>query len=227
MNLEKLQIYTPYLYYFCTIHNLKSILNLGILSRNTAINDNLIQKNTDWSSSVVQGYRSESNIEMSDGENKNIHDLVNVFFNPYNVTIYKAQENLVNDLNLNYQMNSVVLAISVQKLQSSEKFKHFAFTDGNVGTRDNHHVKYNNLDDIHKLDWKTINKPWKEFDNYYDSKFSNYKSKKSSEFFINEPLESSTIESILCTSEELKELLEMITDIPVLISKTLQLYKKK
>ena len=75
--------------------------------------------------------------------------------------------------------------------------------------------------------WKTINKPWKEFDNYYDSKFSNYKSKKSSEFFINEPLEPTTIESILCTSEELKELLEMITDIPVLISKTLQLYKKK
>ena len=75
-------------------------------------------------------------------------------------------------------MNSVVLAISVEKLQSSEKFKHFAFTDGNVGTRDSHHVKYNNLDDIHKLDWKTINKPWQEFDNYYDSKFSNYKSKK-------------------------------------------------
>ena len=31
----------------------------------------------------------------------------------------------------------------------------------------------------------------------------------------------------LCTSEELKELLGMITDIPVLISKTLQLFKKK
>ena len=133
MNLEKLQIYTPYLYYFCTIHSLKSILNLGILSRNSAINDNLIQKNTDWSSSVVQRYRSESNIEMSDGENKNIHDLVNVFFNPYNVTIYKAQENLVNYLNLNYEMNSVVLAISVEKLQSSEKFKHFAFCSRTPG----------------------------------------------------------------------------------------------
>jgi len=225
MNLEKLQIHTPYLYYFCTIHNLKSILNLGILSRNSAIKDNLIQKNTDWSSSAVQEYRSKSNIEMSDGENKNIHDLVNVFFNPYNITIYKAQQNLVNYLNLNYEMNSVVLAISVARLQSSEKFKHFAFTDGNVGTRDDHHIKYNNLDDIHKLDWKTINKPWQKFDNYYDSKFLNYKSKKSSEFFINEPLEPSTIESILCTSEELKELLEMITDIPVLVSKTLKLYK--
>ena len=107
---QKLVNLTPYLYYFCPISHLSSILEKGVLSRNEIKKRNLLSE--DWSDSAVQAHRSKTKAQLSNGNVDFIHNMVCTFFNPYNTTIYKGQENIGPE----YKSLSVVLVIDVNAL---------------------------------------------------------------------------------------------------------------
>lgn len=75
------------LYYITHVGNLESILNLGIYSNNL-IKQNGI-KHFDLSDSEVQDIRDNILI----GNNINLHDFVNLFFNPRNSMLYRLLDN--------------------------------------------------------------------------------------------------------------------------------------
>mgnify|MGYP001186582918 FL=1 len=215
---------TPYLYYFCTLKNLLSILEYGILSRNKAIEVGVFNSSEDWSNKGIQNYRHNRVIELSDGVKRGIHDLVCTFFTPFNTTIYKAQEILQNN-GFDYRSQSVVLAISIKDVFDNKNSLAFAFSDRNVGASQENVNTFNKLDDINKLDWKVINEHYKKFDNYYSSTFRNWAAKKSAEFLVYESIEVNMISSILCSNEALQGKLKKSTRIPIQIYPKIELYE--
>ena len=214
---------TPYLYYFCTLKNLLSILEYGILSRNKAIEVGVFNSSEDWSNKGIQNYRHNRVIELSDGVKRGIRSGMYVF-TPFNTTIYKAQEILQNN-GFDYRSQSVVLAISIKDIFNNKESLAFAFSDRNVGASQENLNTYNKLDDINKLDWKVINEHYKKFDNYYNSTFRNWAAKKSAEFLIYESIEVNTISSILCSNEVLQSKLKKSTSIPIQIYPKIELYE--
>ena len=70
MSYQDLTKHTPYLYYFCTIQNIISILEFGILSRNKAIDLGLFKKDYDWSNRQIQLYRKNTSITLSSGKSR-------------------------------------------------------------------------------------------------------------------------------------------------------------
>lgn len=75
------------LYYITHVGNLESILNLGIYSNNL-ISQNRI-KHFDLSDTEVQEIRGNKFI----GNSVNLHDFVNLFFNPRNSMLYRLLDN--------------------------------------------------------------------------------------------------------------------------------------
>ena len=106
MSYRDLTKHTPYLYYFCTIQNISSILEFGILSRNKAIELGVFKEDNDWSNRQIQLNRKNTSIVLSSGKESSVHDLVCTFFSPYNTTIYKAQEIL--DISGNQQLQTLL-----------------------------------------------------------------------------------------------------------------------
>ena len=222
MSYRDLTKHTPYLYYFCTIQNISSILEFGILSRNKAIELGVFKEDNDWSNRQIQLNRKNTSIVLSSGKESSVHDLVCTFFSPYNTTIYKAQEIL--DIKVGeYSESSLVIAINIKKLLTNRD-KAFAFSDRNVGANVENVNYYNSLGDIDKLDWAVINQKYKKFDNYYDSTFREWRDKKSSEFLIENIVEPKYFSQLLCISEETKAFLQKNTRISVEVIKDLALY---
>ena len=222
MSYRDLTKHTPYLYYFCTIQNISSILEFGILSRNKAIELGVFKEDNDWSNRQIQLNRKNTSIVLSSGKESSVHDLVCTFFSPYNTTIYKAQEIL--DIKVGeYSESSLVIAINIKKLLTNRD-KAFAFSDRNVGANVENVNYYNSLGDIDKLDWAVINQTYKKFDNYYDSAFREWRDKKSSEFLIENIVEPKYFSQLLCISEETKAFLQKNTQISVEVIKDLALY---
>lgn len=222
MSYRDLTKHTPYLYYFCTIQNISSILEFGILSRNKAIELGVFKEDNDWSNRQIQLNRKNTSIVLSSGKESSVHDLVCTFFSPYNTTIYKAQEIL--DIKVGeYSESSLVIAINIKKLLTNRD-KAFAFSDRNVGANVENVNYYNSLGDIDKLDWAVINQKYKKFDNYYDSTFREWRDKKSSEFLIENIVEPKYFSQLLCISEETKAFLQKNTQISVEVIKDLALY---
>lgn len=222
MSYQSLTKHTPYLYYFCTIQNISSILDYGILSRNNAIEIGVFKEDNDWSNKQIQLNRKNTSITLSSGIKTSVHDLVCTFFSPFNTTIYKAQE-ILNKKDGEYSKSSLVIAINLEKLLSKSN-KAFAFSDRNVGASVENVHFYNNLKDIDKLDWAIINQKYKKFDNYYDSTFKEWRDKKSAEFLIENIVEPKYFAQILCVSEYTKTIIQQDTKISVEVLKDLALY---
>ena len=222
MSYQNLTKHTPYLYYFCTIQNIISILEFGILSRNKAIELGVFKKDYDWSNRQIQLYRKNTSIELSSGKESSVHDLVCTFFSPFNTTIYKAQE-ILNIKGGEYSESSIVIAINIEKLLTNRD-KAYAFSDRNVGASSENVNYYNSLSDIDKLDWAVINQTYKKFDNYYDSTFKEWRDKKSSEFLIENIIEPKYFAQLLCISEDTKAFIQKNTQISVEVIKNLALY---
>ena len=212
---------TPFLYYFCTTENIKSILDLGILSRNQAIKRGVYKKENDWSNPQIQRYRKNTTISLSNGKEASVHDLVCTFFTPYNTTIYKAQEILGSTGE--YSKKCIIIALDVEKLLTNNN-KVFAFSNRNVGASIENVNYYNNLSDIDELDWGIINQNYKKFDNYYDSTFKEWRDKKSAEFLIENIVEPKYFAQLLCISENTMTSLKKETQIPIEVFKNLALY---
>ena len=214
---------TPYLYYFCDLKNLSSILEYGILSRNKVLDSNLKDDQGDWSNKNVQINRSKTTIKLSNGKEVNAHDLVPTFFTPYNTTIYKAQENL-SLMGGDYKMNFVIIAINIRRIFEKKDDLAFAFSNRNIGARSDNVNVFNDLNDIQNLDWKIINEPYKEFENHYDSTFKEWAQKKSAEFLIENKIEPLFFDEVLCAGP-IKETIKQITNIRVEIVENLAVYK--
>tara|TARA_B100000676_G_C17921059_1_gene755489 strand:+ start:405 stop:1073 length:669 start_codon:yes stop_codon:yes gene_type:complete len=222
MKYQNLTKPTPYLYYFCTIQNISSILDFGILSRNKAIELGVFKEDNDWSNRQIQFYRKNTSIVLSSGKKSSGHDLVCTFFSPYNTTIYKAQE-ILNIKGGEYSESSLVIAINIKKLLTNMD-KAFAFSDRNVGAKDENVNYYNSLSDIDKLDWSVINQTYKKFDDYTDPTFREWRNKKSAEFLIENIVEPKYFSQLLCISEDTKAFLQKNTQISVEVRKNLALY---
>lgn len=217
---QKLVNCTPYLYYFCPISHLPSILEKGILSRNEIRNKNLLLE--DWSDSAVQEHRSKIKIQLSSGNADFIHNMVCTFFNPYNTTIYKGQQNIGAE----YKSLSVVLVIDVNLLFKNNQKLMYAFADKNAAKREETVNFYNNLDDLIKLDWKVINdNKYYEGENFYDDDFRKWRDTKSAEFLIQEKISPSSFKGILAFNEETKIKLSDRFAILVETFKNLGIYK--
>ena len=211
---------TPYLYYFCPISHLASILEIGILSRNEIRNKNLLLE--DWSDSAVQEYRSRTKIQLSNGNVDFIHNMVCTFFNPYNTTIYKGQENIGSE----YKSLSVVLVIDVNLLFVNNQKLLYAFADKNAAKKEETVNFYNSLDDLVKLDWKVINEnKYYEGENFYDGDFIKWRDTKSAEFLIHEKISPLSLKGILTFNEETKIKLSDRFEILVETFENLGIYK--
>ena len=216
---QKLVNFTPYLYYFCPISHLSSILEKGILSRNEIKKRNLLSE--DWSDTAVQAHRSKTKAQLSNGNVDFIHNMVCTFFNPYNTTIYKGQENIGPE----YKSLSVVLVIDVKSLFSNNQNLAFAFADKNAAKRGETVNFYNNLDDLTKLDWEVLNGGYWEGNEFRGEDFDKWRDTKSAEFLILEKISPSSFKGILTFNEETK--IELSDRYAILVEtfKNLGIYK--
>ena len=193
---QKLVNCTPYLYYFCSISHLPSILKIGILSRNEINQKNLLSE--DWSNLAVQEHRSKTKAQLSNGNVDFIHNMVCTFFNPYNTTIYKGQQNIGPE----YKSLSVVLVIDVKSLFLNNPNLAYAFTDKNAAKKEGTVNFYNNLDDLVKLDWEVLNGGYWKGDDHRGEDFDKWRDTKSAEFLIHEKISPSSFKEILTFNEE-------------------------
>lgn len=157
-------------HYITKITNLQSIFNEGkILSRNETLkkfNSNF----TDWSYAGVQK-RRDKEVLLTGNNKKKGHDVVPLFFNASNPTLYVKK---------NEWQSLVVLSIDINAVTA--KNVEIAFSKGNFSREDS--TQFHDLKKLHLLDWKVINSPSSEKILPGDPQFENYKTNRSSEFFI-------------------------------------------
>jgi hypothetical protein len=137
------------LFYTAHIQNIKSILDLGILSHNLAHSLGLVSE--DISNQQVNERRNRT-VSTLGG---NIHDFAPLYFNPRNPMLYVLCKQLIKE-------NLVLIRVNPHILLE----KNVCFSDGNAAVSSTQF--YNNLDDFNKLNWDVIkNEYWT---NYPDGK---------------------------------------------------------
>jgi hypothetical protein len=130
------------LFYTAHLDNIKSILELGILSHNIAHSKGVV--NVDISMQQVNERRNR--IEPTLGGN--IHDFAPLYINPKNPMLYYLCVN-------GQRENLILLKVTPQILLADN----VAFSDGNAAVRTTNF--YTNIDDFNKLNWTIIK------DNYW------------------------------------------------------------
>lgn len=130
------------LFYTAHIDNIKSILDIGILSHNLAHSKGLVTE--DISNKQVNERRNRI-VETLDG---NIHDYAPLYFNPRNPMLYFLCKNMD-------KRKLVLLKVNPHILLTDN----VAFSDGNAAVMTTNF--YNNIDDFNKLNWNVIqNEYW-------------------------------------------------------------------
>lgn len=130
------------LFYTAHLDNIKSILELGILSHNIAHSKGVV--NVDISMKQVNERRNR--IEPTLGGN--IHDFAPLYLNPKNPMLYYLCAN-------GQRENLILLKVTPQILLADN----VAFSDGNAAVRTTNF--YTNIEDFNKLNWTVIK------DNYW------------------------------------------------------------
>jgi len=130
------------LFYIAHLKNIKSILELGILSHNLAHNSGIVT--FDISNHQVNERRNR--IEPSLGGN--IHDFAPLFIHPKNPTFFYWCKHVNRE-------NLILLRVNPHILLADN----VAFSDGNAAIRTTQF--YKNIDDFNKLNWSVIK------DNYW------------------------------------------------------------
>ena len=137
------------LFYTAHLDNIKSILELGILSHNIAHSKGVV--NVDISMQQVNERRNR--IEPTLGGN--IHDFAPLYINPKNPMLYYLCAN-------GQRENLILLKVTPQILLADN----VAFSDGNAAVRTTNF--YTNIDDFNKLNWTIIKDNY--WTNYPDGK---------------------------------------------------------
>ena len=126
-----------YLYHMTSIHNLESILRLGLLSHNESHRRKLIAR--DVSDSEVQDIRSQIFVL-----NIPLQDYVCLYFSPRNPMLYRLYcDNIQNEI--------IILGIAPCVLLNQST----VFTDGNAAVRGRTSF-YTNVHDLELLPWEII-----------------------------------------------------------------------
>tara|TARA_X000001036_G_C20368900_1_gene679685 strand:- start:48 stop:728 length:681 start_codon:yes stop_codon:yes gene_type:complete len=185
----------PFLFYFSHIDNAIDILNYGLFSRNQAEHELLIQK--DFSNKYVQSRRNKI-IELSNSKELELHNLVNLYFNPINPTLAVTQRNYGHE-------DIVIYCIDFNKIISDKKIG-IAFTDRNAAVNEDNLNIYNNLNSIDQLNFDIIHGSYLKDRN--DSTYTNWKQIRSAEFFVYPSVSPDYINNVLTTSNETKNYLE-------------------
>ena len=177
-------------HYITHISNLSSIYKYGkIFSRNEAL-EKIEEGFEDWSNQRVQEHR-EKEIRISNKSIINGHDLVPLFFNSNNPTLYAKP---VKD---NWGKLAV---LSIGSTIVYDKDVETAFCNGNFARQDS--TLHYDLRKLNTLDWEIIFggdeiKKLPSQDGY-----ENYKTKRSSEFFIYPSIKKRWIKKVYVSSED-------------------------
>ena len=157
-------------HYITKISNLISIFDeKKILSRNDTLkkfNSNF----TDWSNSGVQSRRNKE-VLLTGNNIKKGHDIVPLFFNANNPTLYVKKSEW---------QSLAVLSIDIEVVTA--KNVEIAFSKGNFSRDDS--SQFHDLKMLSVLDWRVINSPTSQSILPGSPKYENYKTNRSSEFFI-------------------------------------------
>jgi len=157
-------------HYITKIANLQSIFNEEkILSRNETLKK-FNSDFTDWSDSEVQK-RRDKEVVLTGNNRKKGHDVVPLFFNANNPTLYVRKSEWQSLAVLSIDINTV-----------TDKNIEIAFSKGNFSRDDS--TQYHDLKKLNILDWKSINSSSSESILPRDPRYENYKTNRSSEFFI-------------------------------------------
>lgn len=125
---------TYFLYHLTHIKNLESILEYGLLSRNSAISEFIFFENIADPEVLNRG--------------QHLFDYVRLYFNPKNPMLYRRKD---------IQDEILILCIDGKVLLEKDS----KFSDGNASSAST--KIYSELEDLKKLDWKVINaKFWTE-----------------------------------------------------------------
>ena len=159
-------------HYITDISNIYSIYNHEmIFSRNEA-NEKLDGKFKDWSNHSVQDLRDKE-IIVSGGKKVNGHDVVPLFFNANNPTLHvKSVADQWRNLAIISIGTTVVFDPDVE----------IAFSNGNFARQDT--PQHHDLSKLNNLDWNIIFGKNEEALLPKDPGYEQYKTKRSSEFFI-------------------------------------------
>ena len=171
------------LFYITHIDNIKSILELGILSHNLAHQSNIV--NTDISNQMVNARRNRFDSELGG----NIHDFAPLYFNHKNPMLYTLCKN--SDKN-----NLVLLKVNPHILL----VENVAFSDGNASSRSTSF--YKDINDFNELNWTLINKG-----SWYNYEFGIQEGRRlmCSEVLVKEKIPSYYIDEIFVYSEQTLE----------------------
>lgn len=130
-----------YFYYIAHKNNLASILENGILPKNKVLKLKITSDS--FANEEVQSCRHHKSLTVSNGTICNMHDLVPLFINPRNATLYSKKSE---------QQDLLILLVSLEIISDSNIS--FAFSDGNAASMDTKF--YSSLDNLDKLDWDAI-----------------------------------------------------------------------
>jgi hypothetical protein len=182
-------------FYFSLIKNIASMLEYGILSKNT-VESMKIQYDS-FAYETVQEKRHHTQICLSSGRFVGIHDLVPVYLTPRTPTLY-AKLDLKDSLCFAVIDASIVLDASIE----------FAFTDGNAGS--SYTNFYNKADELNQI-------PWAEIRTKYWNQHHESVRKRNAEFLIYPKIETQYISWLVVNSpyscEAIEEML-YLKDMP-------------
>ena len=194
MNYDSFLKEQPYLFNIQNIDTAQSFAKYGILSRNSAKEKNIIL--SDFSDENVQEIRSDRKIKLSNDKEVSLHDTVCLFFHPHNTTTFIAQQRMVED-----PSDIIVYCVDTKKIIEDKRLS-IAFCHSNAA-RENAKF-FNSLDNLNEIDWEIMYK--KGWHQRKDKDFEEWRSVKSSEFFVFPSIEEKYITHILCASQEQRKI---------------------
>lgn len=190
-------------YYFSLADNLKSILKLGIISKNEVARREITSHS--FAEESVQEKRHTNTIELSNCSRIPLHDLVPVYLTPRTPTLSARRK-------IQYKIFFAVIRSAVLCDEAIE----FVFTDGNAGSLDTNF--YRSLYKLTKVHWDVIRAD-------YWNEFPDGKRKRNAEFLIYPRVDLNHITRFVVSNEPLmneieQEIRRYKLDIPVVVDET-------
>ena len=181
-------------YYIFPIDNTVSILRNGVHSKNYTKIHFPDAASFSWDS--VQERRSQKLITLTGRKEVLLHDVVPLFFNPKNPTLDVKKED--------WEKLAILV---IDKNVITDENVEIAFTKGNASRDDAEILRH--LKDLDKLDWEIIyGDYWPHDEKRYGIKWENWKSNRSSEFFIYPKINKTWFRKILVSNKQSLEIID-------------------
>ena len=175
-------------YCFSLIDNLASILNSGILPKNTVILHE--HQSASFAEETVQERRHEKTIQLSNSKKISLHDLVPLYLTPRTPAL-SARREIQTQL---FFIDVSLKAVCIDLVQ-------FAFTDGNAGA---------DSTKFYRSLYKLTEIPWEVVAAEYWNDYADGKRKRCCEFLVYPSIEPQYFERIVVLTNSLAQQCEKI-----------------